>query len=70
MDMPRKIKKKVFTRKITSENKVFSILVNSVKWSAPNFCTILRGIFFEFANTTPNIKTEIGPLYPRFSDRP
>ena len=26
-----KMKKKVFTRKITSENSVFSILVNSVK---------------------------------------
>ena len=31
IDMPKKIKKKVFTRKITSENKVFSMLVNSIK---------------------------------------
>ena len=64
------MKKNVFTRKMTSEKSVFSILVNSVKWSAPSLCTILRGIFFELANMMPKINTEIGPLYPRFSDRP
>ena len=62
MDIPRKIKKKVFTRKMTSEKSVFSMLVNSVKWSVPNFCTIFSGIFFELAKTTPKIKTEMGPL--------
>ena len=31
IDIPKNIKKNVFTRNMTSENKVFSMLVNSVK---------------------------------------
>ena len=70
MEIPRKIKKNVFTKKITSENKVLSISLNSSKFKAPNLVANSLGSFLELAKIMPKVSAVIGPLKLKKSDNP
>ena len=70
IEIPRKTKKNVFTRKTASAKNVRSTSENPANRNVMNFPRMRCGMLGKFATPMPNERAAMAPLYPQISVSP